>query len=146
LKRYNGKINLKKIVFFALMIIVLTGCRGNDDDYYYNDQYYRDDYYYGDDYYSDVYYDLIDDLDRFNIYYLSDIEEMVLIAWDYDAYVEVEYLDRDSYHLEMGYITNDQMLTDFLDEIYYEEVRMLDAEVLENEYYELFLIFTVKEY
>ena len=127
------------------MFFFLTGCGRNNNDDYYRDQYY-DDYYYDDDrYYDDLYYDLIDELNHLSIRDLNDIEEMVFIAWDYNANVEVEYLDRYGYHLEMGYIDNDYMLGRFLDEIYYDEAHVLDVEVLQNEYSDLFLIFTVEE-
>jgi len=140
LEKNFGKINFKKLALFALMILFLTGCGRNNDDDYYRGQNYNRDHYYG-----DVYYELIDELNRLSIRNIDDIEEMVFIAWDFDANVEVEYVDNYGYHLEMGYIENDYMLGIFLDEIYYNEVHVLDAEVLENEYYELFLIFTVEE-
>jgi len=138
LKKYNGKNNLIKIAFFALMFFALAGCGGNDNDYY-RDQYYRDQYY------GDSYYSLIAELNRLSIHNLDDIADMVYTAWDYGAEVEVDFLDYHGYHIERDFINNDRMLESFIEELYYNEIFILDVEVLE-EGFDLFLIFTVEIY
>ena len=134
---YNGGINLKKnirkiclikIAILVLIFFALTGCRGRDN-------YYRD--------YGDPYYSLVSQLDRLSINNLDDIEDMVYIAWEYGAFVEVDFLDHNDRLLETEFIDNDQMLDSFLDGIYYEEFFLLDA-VVEEDGYDLFLIFIVE--
>jgi len=131
LKNNNGKINLKKIAFFALMLFVLAGC-GNNGDNYYNG-----------DYYEDSYDALVTELNYLSIYDLDDIASMVVVAWEYGAYVEVDYVDYYGYTLETDSIDNEQILEDFLDEIYNNEIDVLDVEVIEDDY-DLILVFTVE--
>jgi len=118
LKRYIGKIKI--VAVLVLLVLALAGCGGNDD-----------------------YRSLVNELNNFSIHNIDDIEEMIYIAWDYNASVEVEYFDRFDYHLETDYVNNDRALNIFLDELYYNEVYMLDAEVLE-EGRNLYLIFSVE--
>ena len=110
----------------------LTGCGGNNDNYYRNQ-------------YGDPYQSLVSELNRLSIYDLDDLADMIYIAWEYGAYVEVDFLDYSGYHLETDLIDNDQRLNNFLDGIYYEEFFILDAEVHEDGF-DLFLIFTVEIY
>ena len=137
--RNHIKRNLKTIVFSLLMIFVLTGCGNSNrnDDYRYD--------YYDMGYYEDSYDALISGLNRLSIHDLYDLAEMVYTAWEFGAYVEVDYFDYDGYLVSTEFVDDEQMLERFLTEIYLEEVYVIDAEVIEDELFNLFLVFTVEE-
>lgn len=138
---------MKKITVLVLLatLFVLAGC--NDNSYGYNDRNYnnrnnadRYDYYYND--YMDDYELLISDIDHLSISNLDDLAEMVAIAWEYDAIVEVEYHFYDGGY-EVEEIFNEQQLEDFLGEFYRYEIEIDDVQVLEDDNYNLVLLFIV---
>ena len=136
MKNNYRKIHLLKIGFLILTIFVLTAltaCGGNNRNHR------------GGSNYRDSYSSLVAELNRLSINNIDDIEDMVYIAWDYGAAVEVEFFDHYNYYIETDYINNDRTLENFLDGLYYNEFIMLDAEVLE-EGRDLFLIFSVELY
>ena len=130
MKKYIGKYCWIKIAFLVLMFFALTGCGRNNNDYYV-------------DQYGDPYYSLVSQLDRLSIHDVDDLADMVYIAWEYGAFVEVDFLDYNDQFIETDFINNEQMLDEFLDGIYYEEFFMLDA-IVEEDGYDLFLIFIVE--
>lgn len=131
----NGGIMMKKIIALSLItLFVLVGCgdnagTGNNNNIHSN-------YNYMDDYEL-----LLADIDHLNIFDLYDIAEMVFIAWEYNAYVEVEHHD---YHgVDIEEINNEYQLEDFLAEIYHGDVSMYDVQVFEDDHFNLILLFIV---
>ena len=130
-----------KICFLLLMFVAFTGCSSNAD--YYRDQYYYEQQYYKEQYYGEPYYSLMSALNHYSINNLEDIADMVYMAWNYGVEVEVDIIDYYGFHLENDFISNDHLLKKFLDEIYHNEISILDVEVLE-EGLAVFLNFTVE--
>ena len=131
---------MKKITVLLLSValFVLVGCNGDSN---------RTDYYtsYYTDYYTNRYMDdferLIADIDHLRVDNIDDIAEMVMIAWDHGAFVEVDYYDYyDGEVVDMVEINNEHQLEAFLDEVYYNEIVIYDVELFE-EGYDLVLVF-----